>query len=250
MKQIIHFLFSVLLFISLAPQISFGQKAAMDESLYAAYFSSSKTLYEKAVQKISAHYKSNPTNENLLNLAIAENALLSYTLKDKDEVLFDKYIDDAVKHLKTLIADKPEWGEPKALLSSAYGFKIAYSPMKGMLLGGKSSSLIEKAAKQSPESALVWRLHGSNKLFTPEQWGGDKSIALESFQKSIALFENQEDDLSINWLYLDTLAWTGQACSANEKNKEAISVYTKALEIEPDFHWVGKSLLPNAKKKI
>ena len=152
--------------------------------------------------------------------------------------------------MKKLISDEPEWGEAKALLSSAYGFKIAYSPMKGMVLGGKSSSLIEKATKQSPESPLVWRLHGSNKLFTPEQWGGDKALALESFRKAINLFEATCKDLSLHWLYLDTLAWTGQACSANDENTEAIAVYNRALEMEPDFHWVSKSLLPNAQKKI
>ncbi len=250
MKQVTILIFSSLILLALLPSSVSSQDAAVDESLYAAYFSSSKTLYEKSVKKLTAQYEAEPSKEHLLDLAIAENALLSFTMRDKDEQLFDNYIDDAIKHLKKLIADHPDWGDPKALLSSAYGFKIAYSPMKGMFLGGKSSSLIDKATKESPESALVWRLHASNKLFTPEQWGGDKALALESYQQSIALFETQCNDLSQNWLYMDTLAWLGQACTANDKNEEAIVAYEKALEHEADFHWVGKSLLPNAKKRI
>lgn len=236
-----------ILILTVSASSLFGQ-AHQDESLYAAYLTTSKTFWKKGVQKMKDKYKYNPSTENLMNLALAEHGLLSMTMKDQDEDLFDEYVDDTVDHLEELMESNEQWGEPRALLSSVYGFKIAYSSWKGMFLGGKSSSLMEKAKSLDPYSPIVWKLYADSKLFTPETWGGDKNEAMKAYEKAKELVESQYSDLKSNWLYLDIMVWLGQSYQMNDEIDNAITTYKTALEVEPDFHWVSKQLLPKAQK--
>ena len=117
-----------------------------------------------------------------------------------------------------------------------------------MFLGGKSSSNIEEATKLDPSSPLVWQVYGVSKLFTPEMWGGDAKVALESFEKAVKLYEASDVQKASNWRYLDALAWLGQAYATNNQKDMAKKVYEKALEVEPNFGWVKYSLLPAINK--
>lgn len=121
--------------------------------------------------------------------------------------------------------------------------------MQGMFLGPKSSSIIEKAKKLNPNSTLVWKIYAGSKLFTPEMWGGDVKEAIKAFETAVKLYESKPEALTDNWLYLDTLAFLGQAYVKDEQTKKAIDIYEKALQVEPEFNYVKKALLPKAKEK-
>ena len=136
-----------------------------------------------------------------------------------------------------------------ALLSSIYGWEMGYSPWKGMFLGGKSSSNIEKATKVDGSSAIVWQIFGNSKLFTPRAFGGSISEAVEAYEKSVKLYEANPALTKSNWRYLDALAWLGQAYEQNNQLDEARKTYEKALEVEPGFGWVKYKLLPEIASK-
>ena len=95
---------------------------------------------------------------------------------------------------------------------------------------------------------MVWKIYANSKLFTPEMWGGDLKEAIQAFEKSIALYEANPNDLPFNWFYLDTLAFQGQAYLKDGQRAKAISTYEKALKVEPEFAWVKNVLLPKAQK--
>ena len=87
-------------------------------------------------------------------------------MRSQDEDLFNSYLDatiDNLEAIKTIHA-----AEAKAVLASVYGLQLAYSPWKGMFLGPKSSSLMEKALKANPSSPLIWKLYGNSKYHTPD----------------------------------------------------------------------------------
>lgn len=238
-----------LLFLAIAISSS-GQG---DEKSYRAFLSNTnyKELWKKEVEAKQSHTKSDPADSKArYELAIVHLGLLSATMRDKDEKLFDQYYDPAVSNLKTLIDKEKKWAEPKALLSAIYGLKMGYSPWQGMFLGSKSNSLIDKAKELSPQSGLVWKVHANSKLFTPETFGGSLSEAISSFEKSIRCYESNPAELKFNWMYLDALAFLGQAYVKNNEPRKAIETYEKALTVEPEYGWVKYSLLPKAKAKL
>jgi tetratricopeptide (TPR) repeat protein len=225
-----------------------------NEKAYQAYLGAQdpqvvKELWKKVVSDEQTKMKSNPTDvKQQYALALSQFGLLSATMRDKDETLFEEYADKTEENLEAVIDADKKWSEPRALLSALYGLKMGYSPIKGMYLGPKSSNLIEKALKDSPTSPLVWKIYANSKFFTPETFGGDVKEAIRAYEKSIALYELTPSSIKNNWMYLDALAFLGQAYMKDGQSSKAVTVYEKALKTEPNFTWVKAALLPNAKK--
>lgn len=210
------------------------------QTQYAAYLNASKTMWERSIQQ--AEKESGPKS---FEKALAMYGLLNNTMATKDEETFDENVDQTVDLLKEIIKADEEHGEARAVLSSVYGLVMAYSPMKGMLYGMKSSSLMDAALRISPESALVQKLYGGSKLYTPEMWGGNAEKAVAAFEKSIALFEVAE--VGENWLYMDTHMGLAMAYNKIEKRDEAEATLEKAISMEPQYHW-AKAVLSQLKK--
>lgn len=218
-------------------------RQSVQTNTYAAYLSGSMQLWERSIQGAEEKYKSSQSNEDRFQLAMALYGGLSATMRDKDEDFFDQYVDDAMDHLDDMEEEGYREADCKAIKSGIYGFKIAYSPWKGMFLGPKSSSAIESALEKDPNSPIVQKLYGNSKLFTPETWGGDKEVAVKAYEKAVLLYKNTPNSES-DWMFLDTYAWLGQAYEAIDKKEKAREAYLASLEIEKDFNWVNYVLLP------
>lgn len=216
-----------------------------DPSSYHAYINSTqKEIWKKEVNE--KKFAAKDDKKTQFELALSQYGLLAATMADQDEDMFDDYYDETVENLEAIIKANKGWGEPKALLSAVYGLKMGYSPMMGMFLGPKSGSLIEKAKEQSPQSPLVMKLYANSKFFTPEMFGGDLDEAISSYNKCLQLYESQPNQLDNNWLYLDALAFAGQAYLKKGEKEKARQLFEKALKIEPEFMWVKQGLLPKA----
>lgn len=206
-------------------------------------------LWDKAVADKQSAFDKDPTNVNRWNLALAQYGLIGGTMRARDEDRFDNYYEVTEEHLETLAKDEKMKGEAKALLSGLYGMKMAYSSMMGMVLGPKSSGLVEDAIKLAPQSAIVWKIQANSKMFTPAMFGGDIEEAIKAYEKSLGLFEKQPESLKNNWLYVDTMIFLGQAYSSESQWAKAVAIYEKALKVEPNLGWVKYQLLPKAKQK-
>ncbi len=238
-------LFAVLLIASSA----LGQDA-IDQSMYKAYLGNDPVpdVWKSAVAARKEELKNAPQDrQRQFQVALAQFGLLSSTMRKRDEDLFDAYYDETENLLKSITDQDKKWGEPMALLSAVYGLKMGYSPMQGIFLGSKSNSLVEKAKKLSPTSPLVWKVAANAMFFTPEMWGGDLAEAIECYEACIKHYEAKPENLKFNWMYLDALAFMGQAYVKNGENGKAIAAYEKALRQEPEFNWVKFVLLPKAK---
>ena len=227
-----------------------------DEVMYKAYLGHqdvqvSKEQWKKIVAGRKTKLQSDPKNkDHLYDLSLAQFGLLTSTMRDQDENLFDDHVDETEKNLQTLIDENKNWGEPRALLAALYGLKINYSPVKGMYYGPKSGSLIEEAKKDTPSSPLVWKLYANYKFFTPETFGGDLKEAIKAYEKSIQLYESDPERIKNNWFYLDTMAFLGQAYLKDGQTARAIETYEKALKTEPGYSFVKFNLLPKARKTV
>jgi tetratricopeptide (TPR) repeat protein len=222
----------------------------LDKTMYEAYLINDNRIakWEEVWKVANSKYATTPNHrqEGLQN-ALVGLGLLNATMSNQNEDVFDDYYDLEVALLEKLIATDKKWAEPLAILSAVYGLKMGYSPMQGMFLGPKSSSLIEKAIKLSPSSPLVWKVQANSKFFTPEMFGGDLKESIAAYEKCIALYESKPDELKSNWMYLDALAFYGQACLKNGETGKSIATFEKALKTEPQFGWVKFSLLPKAR---
>lgn len=172
-------------------------------------------------------------------------AILNGSLASQNEELFDAYLDDTSDALGSVIDSEtgPVY-EARAILSGVLGIRMAYAPWKGIFLGPKSSKYIEVAVREKPNNAIVLKLLGNYKYYTPAAFGGDMEEAKEAFEKAVAIMERDGVDQS-NWLYLDALAHLGQCYKALGEKEKARATYEKALQVEPDFAWVEKVLLPD-----
>ncbi len=222
--------------------------------LYRAYLINNSTTQAelKTAEKQQRELvKADPKNvSKRYTLALIQWNLLNASMRTQDEKLFDEYYSDMIDNIDELLDLDNKHAEAYALQSSAYGLKISYSPMQGMFLGPKSSSLIEKAKKMNDQSALIWKIYASSKLFTPEMWGGDTKEAIKAYETAVKLYEAKPESLVKNWEYLDAMAFLGQAYLKDEQAKKAIATYEKALQVEPEFNFVKKILLPKANNNL
>lgn len=222
-----------------------------DEMMYNAYLSEkvAPEIWKAAVTVRKESWNKTQDPKAGFQLALAQFGLLSSTMRTQDEDLFDDYYKETEENLEKLISSNKKWAEPPALLSATYGLKMGYSPLQGMFLGAKSGNLIEKAKGLDPSSPLVWKINANSKYFTPEMWGGDIHEAIESYERCISLYESSPATLKFNWMYIDALAFMGQAYLKNGDTGKAIVTFEKALHVEPEFGWVKFVLLPKAKAK-
>jgi tetratricopeptide (TPR) repeat protein len=214
---------------------------AWQKTQYQAYLKSDLKLWHQSMKEVVAI-------DDVFTKSLAGYGVLSSTMATQNEDLFDEYLDETYNPLEKIADSKQEnQAEAKALLASIMDFKMGYSPWKGIYLGSKSSSLVEEAMKASPESYIVQKMYAGSKYYTPETFGGDVSEAARAFEKCIMLMEASSELTKENWLYLDALAHLGSSYMRLNQKAKAIATFEKALEIEPQFYWVSKVLMPKAK---
>ncbi len=215
----------------------------LTEISYDAYLSNSVAIWQNIEEKADKAYTKSKSNEALFDLALVQYGLLNTCISNQNEEIFDDYVDRLEKNLDRLIKEDFRKHDALALKSAVFGFKIAFSSWKGMFLGPKSSALIEEALELDKSSFIVQKMYASNQYFTPEMWGGNSENAINAFGLSISKLEEQ--GMQKNWMYLDNLAWLGIAYSQTGQPELAEQTWIKSLEVESDFNWVSKVLLPN-----
>jgi hypothetical protein len=216
------------------------------ELSYDAYLSNSVTIWQNVEEKADKAYNQNKSEEALFDLALVQYGLLNACISNQNEEIFDEYVDELENNLDKLIKKDFRKHDALALKSAVFGYKIAFSSWKGMFLGPKSSALIEEALELDKSSYIVQKMYASNQYFTPEMWGGNSENAINAFGLSIAKLEQQ--GMVKNWMYLDNLAWLGIVYSETGQPELAEQTWIKSLEVESDFNWVSKVLLPNLKE--
>jgi tetratricopeptide (TPR) repeat protein len=185
-------------------------------------------------------------------LAYAEYELIRHGMITKDNDLYDRYVDAAVTHARQVLALRPRWSEGLTLLANIYGIEISHSWIKAPTLGPEANALTEQAIKSDSTNPRAWLVDGIMKFNTPKFFGGSVQVALADFTHALELFEtpSQSEPLRPDWGHLETYAWLGRALEKNDRPNDALVAYSKALEIDPEFVWVKRVLLPALNEKL
>ncbi len=134
--------------------------------------------------------------------------------------------------------------ETWALIGTAIGLQIGANPLKGMLLGPKSTSAVERALALAENNPRAWMLHGTAAIHTPSMFGGGLDRATERLERAIALFETDAPPPPLPaWGHAECYAWLGIAKMQSDDLEGAEAAFASALALEPGFAWVRDVLM-------
>jgi tetratricopeptide (TPR) repeat protein len=218
---------------------------------YKAYLTNSIEVWKTIENKAQEHWENDHSDlQRLFDLTEIQYGLLNACIANQNEEVFKNYVEETKNNVDTLLKYNPEWSSAHALKAGILSTEMAFSPSKGMFLGPKSNSHIEKAIKYDETEPRGWIQRGGSKLHTPKMFGGSTKEAVENYQKAVNLYEQDSTHCKNNWQYINAKAWLGIAYMKTEKYEKALKTFQSALEFEPSFDWVKYELMPNLKKKI
>ena len=238
-------LFSSIALVVLFTLPTFAQVSPdVQQLFYRGYLTASKAPWKQAIQKIEQDASLNEIDK-LTAITEAQTGLLVYALANQDKATYDEVAGSLESNLEVLLAHSETDALALANMARLNGTTMAFKRWKAVYLSPINEKLITRALKADPKSPEAWVQCAGALLFTPEMFGGDADEAVVAFKKAVQYYEAQPEHTS-NWRYLDALAWLGQAYQKADRPEQAAEVFTKALEIEPDFGWVKYKLLPGA----
>jgi tetratricopeptide (TPR) repeat protein len=204
---------------------------------------SARTLIDRALtafpnDALLLHYK---------GYELHREAALQEGLNHRDEI--EPLLDEAVAVLERSAEIRP-MPETHALISSIVGRQIAFHPWKAMVLGPRSGTAMTNAIALGPNNPRVWLLRGIGAMFTPSAFGGGLQNSEAYLRKAEELFANDHPTAPAPaWGRAEVYTWLGQVYQKQNRNADAVAAYNKALQINPDQHWVKYVLLPSAEKR-
>jgi tetratricopeptide (TPR) repeat protein len=189
--------------------------------------------------------------------ALSEYQLCLHEMESDNLDVFSRYIDSAIAQLDQVLTLNANWSEAYLLLSNLYGIKIYALQLRGIYdqapeLGVKSLEYAHLAIETDTTNPRAYLTMGVIQLNMPEVYGGSPAKALPHLRKAIDLFESQiiSDPLLPDWGHLQSYAWLGQTLEKMNNPQEALQIYQKALEIDPEFAWIKHDLLPKLNERL
>jgi len=244
--------FYVLLMFTLSLSNVEGQETTQSEDISSLMFKASTTnselLWDRAVTLAKSTYESSNESEDLLQLCYVYYGKTGTLISKRDKEKGEKTIELGLASAEKLSLDSEYESVANALLGGFNGLSIAFSPMKGMVLGPKSDKQLNKSLKLDPENAIAWLQKGSSQYNTPRIFGGSVKESIESFKKSITYFE--ADQSMPVWMKIEAMIWLGQAYHYMEDYQKARETYNAVLDIAAGHQWIEKILLPATMAKL
>jgi len=169
--------------------------------------------------------------------------ILTISMGNSSKSEIKNYSDSAVENLKAISNIKSYKSEARTLLAAVYMMKLAEDQSEAPIISRKIYSLLAQAKAYNNSNPRIYLIKGTMLYNTPKMFGGSTKKAIANFDKAIHLFKTKTNN-PINWGYLETLAWKGQALTRLKKYADAETVYNNALQTEKNFGWVKYKLLP------
>ncbi|MFN2564443.1 MAG: tetratricopeptide repeat protein [Gemmatimonadaceae bacterium] len=248
-----HILLPTIFIASLAPSPAPGQLSPRDRwadtarvAIEAAYRSGDIEQLRGAralVERALTAFAGDPLLQHYYGYAFYREANLLMGQR-RDEKEYRPLLEQADSLLERS-ASKLALPETYALRSSVLGQLIGSSPLRGMTLGPRSSSAMDRAIELGSRNPRVWMLRGVGAMFTPAMFGGGVDRAEQYLRKAIALFADDRPAPPLPaWGHAEAYAWLGQVLHKQKRIDDARAAYAKALELQPDNGWVRHVLLP------
>ncbi|MFQ6114581.1 MAG: tetratricopeptide repeat protein, partial [bacterium] len=188
-----------------------------------------RALFERLLQKDKmpwlTHYY----------MGYADYRLSLYYQSKNNQSLSTKYLDEGIEHLRESIKSKDDFAESHALLSNLLGQKIGTDPALGMTLGPESGFELQRAKQLDEKNPRVLFISAMSAYFTPPEFGGSQTRAVEQMKAAIDLFKKEkiEDPRLPDWGHTEALTWLAKFYMQEKKWELAKQNLEKALKIDP-----------------
>ncbi|MBA4406625.1 hypothetical protein C0389_05065 [bacterium] len=241
----------VIAMLSISP--SFAQETNSDElnenlqKIQPAYFQNDVKLFMEVHSFLERLIEIEPAND-LAKYYLAYVEYRLYASKQATNNPFvEKFYEPAVKTCKELIDAGKMIDEIKTILAALYLMRLANNPMEAMALSPQIHTLLGEAEAVNPSNPRIHIIRGIMVMNTPPMFGGSVEKGMESFNKAISLFESNKSEKSNlpNWGYEESQVWLGIGYQKMNNKEKAKEIFTKVLELQPDFGWVKFRLLPS-----
>jgi tetratricopeptide (TPR) repeat protein len=216
--------------------------------IYKAYISGDMNKWEQVLGNMEIVYKSNPDYKLLENIVEVQYGLIGYLIGQDEDKKAEKIMEVAEKNLDVLMNRNNKIARYWAYKSAFTGFKIGISPYKAPFLGPRSFAYINEALALDENNPYVLMEYANGKYYAPAFAGGDKPLALKSFQKALRILEQDSLNLKNSWYYLMAKTNYGTALLKKGDKTDAIRIFDEILAFEPHYTWVAEELKPKALK--
>lgn len=116
-----------------------------------------------------------------------------YSVKGEEQISRAQSLLDSTKQQQQL-------SEVLTVMGMVYRTKVFINPMSyGRKYGMLSDQRLQQALQLSPENPRALYLRAWVKYYTPKMWGGDKQLAKELAQKSVALLAKDKAGENPHW---------------------------------------------------
>jgi tetratricopeptide (TPR) repeat protein len=168
------------------------------------------------------------------DLALVLSYLVDVYESKKDKKGASASVDKAIEAAQRAIQLNDMSADAHSLLGDLYGRKISLSnPMfAGPKYGPKADEEDKRALALADKNAHVWAVLGRKYLMTPKMFGGDVAKAIDSFQKSLAL-DNSQDE---------TWVWLAKAYQKEGDKAQARDAVQHALQLNPASAFAKQAL--------
>ncbi|MFC2086959.1 tetratricopeptide repeat protein [Bacteroidota bacterium] len=235
---------SVFLF-SLFPLYAIHGHENIRNAFYQAYINND---VEEISVELDFRLKSIRENEITDDILLVEYGLIGYYIGNEK---FDKarfLLTRTKLHVSWLQSVYPENSLYLALQGASCGFEIGMDWRKAFYLGPGSLELINNSIELNTNSPYGWIEKANAEYYEPKMLGRREEIAVEYYTKAIYLFEKFQH--TKNWMYLNTMVQLGKLHTELGNYTKAYEIYSRLLDIEPDFLWVKNELLPKVKNQL
>lgn len=184
----------------------------------------------------------------VLALMVGPGGLLS----TPDPNQMQRHVEEAIRNLEAS-SRRNRSADASALLAHCYLMKLRSDPRRhAATLSPLAGRSLSEALERAPENPRVVLIDAMRLFWAPSQSGGDRDQGLARWHLALDLFarasrSQPEPDPSLpDWGHAEAWAWLAAAYLAVDAadSTRAQAAAERALELQPDFAWVRKSLLP------
>jgi tetratricopeptide (TPR) repeat protein len=207
--------------------------AALLTDLQSARNRQDRNAVDQLISRLQAQAKSSSTPDSQYQLALAYSYAAELSMEQRDKKKSEEYAESGVDAAKKALEAKPNDAEYHRLLGQLCGQVVPANPIFGGLKYGQCArDEVNKAIELDGHSAPAYLSRGVGNYYLPPQFGGGIELALNDFDKAIAL----------NPKLSDAYLWKGIALRKVNRNKEAHQAIEKALQLSPDWVWAKDQL--------
>lgn len=122
----------------------------------------------------------------------AQYGLIGYYFGTRQKKNAREWIRSADDQLDELLEKHPNDARLHSLKAAFSAFSLGLAIYKAPILGPRIEKSIQQAFKLNPEEPSYWLENGNSLYNRPEIFGGDKHKAIESYKRSLQLFNTDK----------------------------------------------------------